>query len=262
MTRTTIYSIAAAGALACLTIVPDARAAWYVNDVQARKSLASIDSEIKSINQYYKDHGQRGTPSVRHFSNYTWPTGQRLPQVDEGFGLQVSCGNNPALTAASIRARLQQGFNVAANAKHEEIQAVQMEICGAMRVLTNIRYNESVQLVSETLPAIKSRYENEVLKGVTQHGGRGFDNAGSNQVSLQAAQLEFDMAIATFRERQSQYEQYVALLGNYNDYLGRQMVNGNGRGAGDAGGGSGIFDRLVNSMVSGSIIQAALKLGN
>lgn len=241
-----------------LTALPfHVQAAWNVNDATAQGHLAKIESYTQSIQQYYENHGQKGEARARHISGYNWPAGQRVPKVDEGFGLLISCGNDPSLTAASIRARLSQGFSVPDNASPEQVEKAQREICGAMRVLTNIRYNESVELVTVTLPAIKSLYETEVLRGVNTNGQRGFDNSGANQVTLQAAQLEFDMAITTYRERQAQYQQYIGLLSSYNDYLGRRVMGGRG---GD--GESNPLDRLVNSIVGGSIIQAALKLGN
>lgn len=253
--------------LSATLVSAQAMAAWYVNDTEARKSLAKIDGHIQYIRNYYENHGQNTTPVIRQFSDYSWPVGQQLPKVDEDFGLQVSCGTEPSVTAATIRSRLQQGFSVAADADHDDVKAAQVEICGAMRVLTNIRYNESVELVTQTLPAIRQRYEQSVLADIDKNrpsngAARGFNNSGAHQVSLLAAQLEFDMAITTYRERQSQYEQYVGLLGSYNDYLGRRVLAGNGAGGGEDVSGGSIFNRLLNSLVGGSVVQAALKLGN
>ncbi|MBB1116360.1 hypothetical protein H4O09_04680 [Stenotrophomonas sp. W1S232] len=244
-------------ALFLSAMTPSAQAAWNVNDRTAQRHLEAIREYTETVHDYYLKHGQEGNAIAGRISGYNWPAGQQVPKVDEGFGLLISCGNDPSLTAVSIRSRLSQGFSVPDNASPEQVEQAQREICGAMRVLTNIRYNESVELVTVTLPAIKSLYETQVLRGVNDNGKRGFDNSGANQVSLQAAQLEFDMAITTYRERQAQYQQYIGLLSSYNDYLGRRVMGGRG---GD--GESNPLDRLVNSIVGGSIIQAALKLGN
>lgn len=235
-----------------------ALAAWNVRDNKSHEYLRNIERYTKSVHDYYNKHGQNGSPVTRSISDYSWPAGQQLGKVDEGFGISVSCGDaGRSLTAASIKARLRSGFSVPAGATNEQITGAQAEICGAIRVLTNIRYNESVELVSTTLPAIKRRYEENVLADIRKNGSRGFNAAGSHQVTLQAAQLEFDMAIATFRERQSQYEQYAGLLSSYNDALGRRVVNGGGTDDDSAG---GLWQDIVKSLVGGSVIQAALKI--
>lgn len=231
-----------------------ALAAWNVNDATAQGHLEKIREYTLAVRDYYEKHGQQGRPVTRVISAESWPAGTRMPTVGEDFALKHSCGNKPTLTAAHIKSRLASGFSLADNATHEQIGAEQLDVCGAIRVLANIRYNESVELVNTTLPAIKRKYEESVLKGINDNGNRGFDNAGANQVSLQAAQFEFDLAITTFRERQSQYEQYQGLLVAYNDQLGRRVLNG--------GGNDDPVNGLVGSLIGASVVQAALRLGN
>lgn len=241
--------------LMALSICGQSLAAWNVKDDKSHGYLQSIRDYTKYIRDYYSSHGQQGRPVTQVFSGEAWPAGQTMPQVDEGFGLQFACGAGPSMTAAQIKSRLGSGFSLPANANNEAIATQQKEVCGAIRVLANIRYNESVQLVNTTLPAIKRKYENTVLRGISDNGNRGFDNAGANQVTLQAAQLEFDMAIATFRERQAQYEQYQGLLTAYNDHLGRRVLNGGGAEEATA-------NSFLNSLIGASVLQAALRLGN
>jgi hypothetical protein len=241
--------------LMALSVPGQASAAWNVKDDKSHDYLQSIRDYTKYVRDYYSSHGQQGRPVTQVISGEAWPAGQTMPQVDEGFGLQHACGTGAALTAAQIKSRLGTGFTLPDNANNEAIALQQKEVCGAIRVLANIRYNESVQLVGTTLPAIKRKYETSVLRGINDNGGRSFDNAGSNQVSLQAAQFEFDMAIATFRERQSQYEQYQGLLTAYNDQLGRRVLNGGGTADGSP-------SSFLGSLIGASVVQAALRLGN
>lgn len=252
---------AVALAVVVSAVIPaTALASWNVKDDKSHGYLKNIESYTNSILEYYKKHGQNGSAVVGVISEHSWPAGQQLAKVDEGFGISVSCGDaGRSLTASAIKARLRTGFSVPAGATNEQITNAQAEICGAIRVLSNIRYNESVELVSVTLPAIKQRYEQNVLKDIKDHqnGNRGFNSAGSHQVTLQSAQLEFDMAVTAFRERQSQYEQYAGLLTSYNDSLGRRVVNGGGTGDDSAG---GLWQDIVKSLVGGSVIQAALKV--
>lgn len=250
---------AVALAVVVSAVIPaTALAAWNVRDDKSHNYLKNIQNYTKAVRDYYDAHGQNGSPVTRSISDYSWPVGQQLAKVDEGFGISVSCGEaGRSLTASAVRARLSTGFSLPAGATNEQITNAQAEICGAIRVLTNIRYNESVELVSTTLPGIKRRYEDSVLADIRKNGNRGFSSAGAHQVTLQAAQLEFDMAIATFRERQSQYEQYAGLLSSYNDALGRRVVNGGGTGDDPAG---GLWQDIVKSLVGGSVIQAALKI--
>lgn len=243
-----------------LSAIGPASAAWYVKDDKTHEYLRDIKRYTETVHRYYENHGQNGSPVTRSISDYSWPAGQQLGKVDEGFGISVSCGDaGRSLTAATIKARLRSGFSLPAGATNEQVTGAQAEICGAIRVLSNIRYNESVELVNTTLPGIKLRYEESVLADIRSaaNGKRGFNSAGAHQVTLQAAQLEFDMAIATFRERQSQYEQYAGLLSSYNDSLGRRVVNGGGTGDDPAG---GVWQDIVKSLVGGSVIQAALKI--
>lgn len=250
---------AVALAVVVSAVIPaTALAAWNVRDDKSHNYLKNIQNYTKAVRDYYDDHGQNGSPVTRSISDYSWPVGQQLAKVDEGFGISVSCGEaGRSLTASAVRARLSTGFSLPAGATNEQITNAQAEICGAIRVLANIRYNESVELVSSTLPGIKRRYEDSVLADIRKNGNRGFSSAGAHQVTLQAAQLEFDMAIATFRERQSQYEQYAGLLSSYNDALGRRVVNGGGTGDDPAG---GLWQDIFKSLIGGSVIQAALKV--
>ena len=238
------------------SVSAQAQAAWNVNDREAQRILGQIRTNTDDIRRYYEEHGQRGRPAVKLFSAVEWPEGQALPKVAEDHGVAMACGNEPVLTAAAIRTRLSRGFSLPAKATLEQIDLMQKEICAARHFVTNLQYNESVKLVSETLPAIKEKYEQDVLEGINSHGGRGFDDAGAHQVTLMAAQLEFEMAVVQFRERQAQYDRYQVLLGQYSNYVGRQALAGRGKD------GDGIVDSLISATVGGSIIQAALKLGN
>ena len=229
-------------------------AAWNVRDSQTHSILNRIKGDTGNINNnvgyiknYFENTRQSGQPTYQVISNIPVPAGQRLVVVPEDFGLKFSCGAEYTKTAAQLRAQMSSGFTLADNAGSTALKDQQESVCGAMRVLANIRYNESVKLVNDVLPQIKSRYENQLLTALRQEQGRDQNNAGRNQVTLQAAQLEFDMVIPAHRERQLQYQQYEAMLSEYNSYLGRRVMDGGKR-------------DLVSTLVGSSVIQLALGL--
>lgn len=231
-----------------------AQAAWNVRDAETHRILnrikndtGSIDSNVGYIKRYFESARQSGQPTYQVISNIPVATGQRLAEVPEDFGLKFSCGAEYTKTAAQLRSLMTSGFTLTDNAGSAELKDQQESVCGAMRVLANIRYNESVKLVNEVLPQIKTRYENQLLPALRADQGRDQNNAGRNQVTLQAAQFEFDMVIAAHRERQQQYQQYESMLSEYNGYLGRRVMDGGKR-------------DMVSTLVGSSVIQLALKL--
>ena len=260
--KSTAARLLTLAAIAACSLPAMAQAAWNVNDRLAQEHLKAIRDNTNSIRQYYERHGQNGRASVRLFSSVDWPEGQSLPRVAEDYGVAVACGTDGTVNASSIRGSLSRGFALPDRASVEQINTMQKEICAARQFLTNIQYNESVELVGTTLPAIKRKYEEEVLGAINANAGRGFGDAGANQVTLMAAQLEFDMAVVQFRERQGQYDRYQQLLNSYSNYLGRRAMAGRGKDAEGEGGGGGVLDSLVSATVNGSIIKAALTLGN
>ncbi len=146
-----------------------AQAAWNVRDTQTHSILNQIKSDTGSINSnvgyiktYFENTRQSGEPTYQVISNVPVPSGQRLAEVPEDFGLKFSCGAEYRKTAADLRSLMSAGFSVDENAGLAVLKDQQESEWGAMRVLANIRYNESVKLVNEVLPQIKSRYENQL----------------------------------------------------------------------------------------------------
>jgi hypothetical protein len=241
-------------AVSSCVLSASAQAAWNVRDTQTHTILNQIKSDTGSINSnvgyiktYFENTRQSGEPTYQVISNVPVPSGQRLAEVPEDFGLKFSCGAEYRKTAADLRALMSTGFSLDENAGSAVLKDQQESVCGAMRVLANIRYNESVKLVNEVLPQIKSRYENQLLDALREEKSRDQNNAGRNQVTLQAAQFEFDMVITAHRERQLQYQQYESMLSEYNSYLGRRVMDGGKR-------------DLVSTLVGSSVIQLALGL--
>lgn len=241
-------------ALSISLVSAQASAAWNVRDAQTHSILNQIKSDTGNINSnvgyiktYFENTRQSGQPTYQVISNVPVPSGQRLAEVPEDFGLKFSCGAEYKKTAADLRSQMSTGFSLDESAGAAALKDQQESVCGAMRVLANIRYNESVKLVNEVLPQIKARYENQLLSALRDDHGRDQNNAGRNQVTLQAAQFEFDMVITAHRERQLQYQQYESMLSEYNSYLGRRVMDGGKR-------------DLVSTLVGSSVIQLALGL--
>lgn len=235
-------------------MTPSAQAAWNVNDRtaqdllrQIKRDTGRIDTSAGQIRDYFNEKRQTGEPLYRVIADIPLPEGQQLPRISEDFGLKQSCGAEYSMTAADLRSRMSAGFSLPENASEQQIKEHQLAVCGSIRVLANIRYNESVQLVSEVLPQIKTRYQERVLPALRNGHDRDYNNAGRNQVTLQSVQFEFDLALATHRERQQQYQQYEMMLAQYNDYLGRRVMDGGKR-------------DVLGSLVGSSVIQLALGL--
>ena len=228
-----------AGLLLAVLPATDALAAWNVRDDAVKRVL-------ENILRHMENNSQRGDPIYNSIAEAARTEAVVMQPVPDDFGLHSACGKDYQHNASAIRSFMRQGFaSVGADAGRRALKTEQGKLCGVNQVLSNIRYNEAVELINVTLPAIEQRYQN-LQREMARDGDRDFNASGRNQITMQAMQFEFDLAMTRYRERQVQYDHYQTMVQRYSDHLGKAMMRGS---TGD----------LLDAAIGAGIMEVALK---
>lgn len=252
VSRSMRHAAMAAVIVGILGVSGPTRAQWAVVEVgptQFNTLLTQINTYMQQIQSYteYGLQAQRWYQTYQHFQqqlvrmqgiikSFGLPAGQTLRPVDPDYLVADRCGGGVSLGAV---------LRALAPRRSDDIVRQQRDICIQLQRLQNTKYNETVELLTKTMPQIEAQ-----TKAVAEMRARD-NNNGTVDASAQAAlQTLADMQkeMQEWNGRMDAYDGLAAALRDSQRQLAQMALKGE--------------RNPIGTVVKTAALKAALKVGN
>lgn len=245
--RSRLLGAALAVAVATGTLAPRASAQFIVNDPV--HTMQNIFTQLRNIAAQAAEYQQQYTRWVQTYSHYQQqlvrmagiiksfglPTARPLEKVDPDYLVAERCGGsfNPIGILRAL-----------SPVKTGDYVAQQRENCAQIQRIRNLKYNETVQFIKETVPAMEADMKRiEAMR--SQNNDNGTVDASAEASMQLMANLETQMQ--AWNVRMQSYDGLVAMLEQSQKQLAQMALKG---------------DRNpIGTVVKTGALKAALKVG-
>jgi hypothetical protein len=184
--------------------------------------------------------------SLLNAANLKFPVsllGGPLSTIDTDDGVEQRCHPSASgLSLSSILGALSQQLNLTNN---KDIVGQQRELCSKMVMMENMKYNEAVALINDTMPTMAEQY-NKILTNVQTVVGDSQGNQDQKSNDIAAVDAQTQAQFRAFEARMNQYNAYISALEARQRSLAQMAFKG------DKG--------LVGTLVQTTALAGALKV--
>lgn len=224
------------------------RAQWIVNDpVHTFQNILTQLKDMAAQAAEYQQQYARWTQTYSHYQqqlvrmsgiikSFGLPAGRALEKVPEDYLVAERCGGGFSLTA---------GLRAILPARSGDYVTQQRDICAQIQMIQNTKYNETVQFIQQTVPAMQAD-----MQRVQDMRGQGNENGtvdASAEASLQLmANLETQMQ--TWSARMQSYDSFIVTLKDAQRQIAQMALKGE--------------RNPIGTLVKTSALKAALEIDN